>query len=143
MWRTAKSVMRSLPGSCVVAAFCSSPSVTSPPWAPLQSCLSRPVLVPERFRGCCPFGARNYAVALPAGVIGTSDATRGWPRLWDAGSAGAAQAALGQVVGETGTARRHRDEAVLGPDGRQHGQVALHLTPDPAQRDPEYALAAL
>src|SRR5689334_8276001 len=140
MWRAAKSVMWSLPEAAW--SLPGSPSVTSPPWAPLQSCLPRPVRVPERFRGCCPFGARNYAVALPAGVIGKSDATRGWPRLWDAGSAGAAQPALGQIVLVARAARRHRDEAVLGPDGRQHGQVALHLAPDPAQRDPEHALAA-
>src|SRR6266702_6075814 len=58
-------------------------------------------------------------------------------------SAGTTQAALGQVVLEPGAARRHRDEAVLGPDGGQHGQVALHLAPDPAESDAEHALAAL
>src|SRR5439155_3861472 len=43
---------------------------------PLQRCLSRPVRVPERFRGCCPFGARGYAETLPAGVISICDLTR-------------------------------------------------------------------
>jgi hypothetical protein len=33
-------------------------------------------------------------------------------------SVDAAQAALGQVVLEPGAALRHRDEAILGPDGR-------------------------
>ena len=55
----------------------------------------------------------------------------------------AAQPPLGQVVLEPGPARRYRDEAVLGPDGGQHGQVTLDLAPDPAERDAEHALTAL
>ena len=39
------------------SAVAGSPSVAV--YHPLQRCLSRPVRVPERFRGCCPFGARG------------------------------------------------------------------------------------
>ena len=55
---------RSLPGTNAVAG---SPSVTEPgnSGCPLQRCLSRPVRVPERFRGCCPFGARSLRVDSP------------------------------------------------------------------------------
>src|ERR1700728_2702876 len=68
-------------------------------------------------------------------------------RLWDdtrrpeltATLTRTAQAAFGQVVL---AARGDRDESVLGPDGGQHRQVALDLTPHPAERDAEYALAA-
>src|SRR6476646_3196154 len=67
--------------------------------------------------------------------------TGGRPPGGNTASAGAAQAALGQVALEAGPARRHRDEAVLGPDGGQHGQVALDLAPDPAERDAEHALS--
>src|ERR1700722_3615478 len=64
-------------------------------------------------------------------------------RLWEdtprAALTRAAQAAFGQVVLAAGS---DRDESVLGPDGGQHRQVALDLTPHPAERDAEYALAA-
>ena len=68
---------------------------------------------------------RVYAETLPAGVISTCDLTLSRAQMVGCAPVnrltGAAQAPLGQVVLELGRAGRHRDEAVLGPDGGQHG----------------------
>src|SRR5690348_17963264 len=132
MWRTAKSVMeppRDERGHWLPVCHAARTA-----GQPLQRCLSRPVRVPERFRGCCPFGARGYAETLPAGVISICDLTLSRAQMVGRVAvnrlAGAAQAPLSQVILEPGPAGRHRDEAILGPDGGQYGQVTLDLAPD-------------
>ena len=60
------------------------------PQGPLQRCLSRPVRLPERFRGCCPFGARRLrAGSLPAGVISRGNSTSSAGGREGSGSGGA------------------------------------------------------
>ena len=59
-------------------------------------------------------------------------------------SAGAAQAALGQVVVADrgpGASGVDSDETVLGPHGGQHRQVALDFAPDTARADADVPTA--
>src|SRR4051794_234138 len=111
------------------------------PSGALQSCLTRMVLAPERFRGCCPFGASQVPRTprtLPRRVDRRCQI---YQRAggWTNGSGHpACLAACGELVpGVLG------DELVVGALAGQLGQLTLHLAPDPADGDAEDSLTAL
>src|SRR5579864_3478142 len=90
-----------------------------------------PLRRPRGSRGISPGRCHQHLKSYPSRT-----------RLWDSVLAGAAQAALGQVV-PGARAGHYGHEAVLGPNGGQHRQVPLDLAPDTAECDAEHSLAAL
>ena len=102
--------------------------------------------MPERFRGCCPFGATAVDP-----MLGRSVSARDSPALAVLAGARCCESTTPDQPQLTARARRRCDSSSLagrgrvldrGPLGRQLRQRALDVAPDAAEGDAEDALAA-